>query len=327
MPSEQPPANNGSGSSGTSRERRPAGVRTLLGLPSRERGQMSSRPLTAPSGRALHGHSLWQVFKERDESVGGSSPHAGIIDEERETNAGLRTVQTRTLNSRDLDVERHVRGSLRRDNAMLSLAAEEAAAISDTTAGGSQPGQATSSSLAIPGISRQRTGSRLSIQATVDAKGDSPNSIPEQAAQFSARASASRGLRNIASNAESFVRSEPSVARGASPENVAVPRSLSSSSAQSPAGQFAHMEIERSRRGEQDLADRFEQLRRTVGELAASLEALALQNRLDSQSPRRERAAATQRAVVAPRPEASSAVPRAFWDRSRIGRLSVTTRR
>jgi hypothetical protein len=80
--------------------------------------------------------------------------------------------------------------------------------------------------------------------------------------------------------------------------------------------------------GGQDLARRFEQLQRAVRELAATVSSQATRHRDDSQAQRRERQTPPpQRPVIIKRSDASSTTPRAFWERSRLGRFYLKTGR
>ena len=86
--------------------------------------------------------------------------------------------------------------------------------------------------------------------------------------------------------------------------------------------------VQNGERGDQDLAQRFEQLQRTVRELAATVSAQAARHRDESQAQWRERTTSpTQRVVVIKRSDESSTTPRAFWERSRLGRFHLKTGR
>jgi hypothetical protein len=80
-------------------------------------------------------------------------------------------------------------------------------------------------------------------------------------------------------------------------------------------------------RGEADVARRLTQLQRTVSDLAATVSAQGAQLRDESQAQWRERKTPPQRMVVVQRVDASSTTPRAFWERSRLGRLHLKTGR
>jgi hypothetical protein len=88
------------------------------------------------------------------------------------------------------------------------------------------------------------------------------------------------------------------------------------------------MGLPNGERGGQDLAQRFEQLQRTVRDLAATVSSQATQHRDDRQAPRHERQTPpVQRTVIMQRSEAWSTAPRAFWERSRLGRFCLKTGR
>ena len=88
------------------------------------------------------------------------------------------------------------------------------------------------------------------------------------------------------------------------------------------------MGLPNAERGSQDWAQRFEQLQRTVRELAATVSSQAARQRDESQAQRHERTTSpTQRVVVIKRSDESSTTPRAFWERSRLGRFYLKTGR
>jgi len=81
-------------------------------------------------------------------------------------------------------------------------------------------------------------------------------------------------------------------------------------------------------RGDADMARQLTHLQRTVRELAATVSSQAARNREESQPQRRERmTSAPQRMVIIKSAEASLTTPRAFWERTRLGRFYLRTGR
>ena len=86
--------------------------------------------------------------------------------------------------------------------------------------------------------------------------------------------------------------------------------------------------MQNGERGGHDLAQRFEHLQRTVRELAATVSSQAARHRDESQAQQRERQTPPlQRLVIMKHSDASSTTPRAFWERSRLGRFYLKTGR
>jgi hypothetical protein len=79
--------------------------------------------------------------------------------------------------------------------------------------------------------------------------------------------------------------------------------------------------------GDTDLARRLAQLQRVVSELSATVLSRAAQIRDGSQAQERERKITPERRVLVQRIETSSATPRAFWERSHLGRFYLRTGR
>src|SRR5262249_50285713 len=83
------------------------------------------------------------------------------------------------------------------------------------------------------------------------------------------------------------------------------------------------MGVPNGERGNTDVARRLTHLQRTVNELAATVSAQAAHMRDESQVQGRARLTPSQRTVIVQRGDASSTTPRAFWERSRLGRLHL----
>jgi hypothetical protein len=88
------------------------------------------------------------------------------------------------------------------------------------------------------------------------------------------------------------------------------------------------MGMQNGERGGQDLAQRFEHLQRTVRDLATTVSSKSARNSDESQAQRRERKTPPlQRMVIIKRSEGPPTTPRAFWERSRLGRFYLKTGR
>ena len=88
------------------------------------------------------------------------------------------------------------------------------------------------------------------------------------------------------------------------------------------------MRVPNGERGGYDLVQRFEHLQRTVRDLAATVSSQAARNREVSQfQSRDQKRTPLQRMVIIKRSEASLTTPRAFWERSRLGRFYFRTGR
>ena len=127
------------------------------------------------------------------------------------------------------------------------------------------------------------------------------------------------------SDVELLTRLEQLVTEGARAQKGS--EAQSRSSAPLSPGPLEPMSMQNGQRGGQDLAQRFEQLQRTVRELAATVSSQAARSRDESQAQGRERKTPPERRVVVRRVETSSATPRAFWERSRLGRFFLKTGR
>jgi hypothetical protein len=78
----------------------------------------------------------------------------------------------------------------------------------------------------------------------------------------------------------------------------------------------------------QELIQRVEHLQRTVRDLAATVSSQAARTSDDSQAQRHERTiSAPERVVIVKRTDRSSTTPRAFWERSRLGRFYLRSGR
>ncbi|MGH8487402.1 MAG: hypothetical protein ACREXS_00635 [Gammaproteobacteria bacterium] len=120
-------------------------------------------------------------------------------------------------------------------------------------------------------------------------------------------------------------RLEPLVTEGAKAQH--------SSEAQRPSvvsrspNPVEQMGVPNGERGDADVARRLTQLQRTVSESAATVAAQTAHMRDESQAQGRERKTPPQHMVVVQRGDVSSTTPRAFWERSRLGRLHLRTGR
>ena len=89
-----------------------------------------------------------------------------------------------------------------------------------------------------------------------------------------------------------------------------------------------HMGVQNGERGGQDCGPATSNIcNARCSDLAATVSSQAAHMRDESQAHRRERKTPPQRVVVVQRVDASSTTPRAFWERSRLGRLHLKTGR
>ena len=315
MPSEQSPAHNpGSARQGPAEQlQHPSsggGVRMLLGLPFSDSGAPSTAALTAPPGRQRYGQSPLSAPEEGDESFGETPPDEGVIAEAREAVADF--------------------PALRHDGTPFSRARRENAteAHQALTPPSAEPREQTH--LAIPGVSTHRTAfaalSQTADTPTSSMEGEPQGAIPPQAAPLNAPVSRPQAREVTTSDVELLTRLEQLVTEGARAQQSSP--AWSRASAPLSPGPLEQMGLQNGERGDQDLAQRFEQLQRTVRELAATVSSQAARHRDESQAQWRERTTSpTQRVVVIKRSDESSTTPRAFWERSRLGRFYLKTGR
>jgi hypothetical protein len=310
MSSEQPPSHNPS----FTRQGPPetlhhppsrGGVRMLLGLPVRDSGALSTVALTAPLGRHRYGQSPLPESEGSNESFGETSAGEGVIDE--------------TEPPRDFP-----RAPLR-DGTLLSRAMRENAADAGSMATEPSAERREHTHLVIPGVSTHGTAfptlSQTADTPTISMEGEPRDAIPQQAAPLNAPASLPHAREMTTSDVELLTRLEQLVTESARAQKNWEERSRSSAP-RSPR-LTEQMNTQNGERGGPDLAQRFEHLQRVVSELAAAVSSQAAQMRGESEVQRRERKIPPERRLVVQRMETSSTTPRAFWERSRLGRLHV----
>ena len=299
----------------------------LLGLPFSDSGALSTVALTAPSGRHRYGQSPLAAAEESDESFGETAPDEGVIEETRGAVADFPERLARSL-PYETDTPRDFPRAPRRDDAPFSRAMRENAADARSTLTEPSAEQREQTRLVIPGVSTHRTAfpalSQTADTPTISVEGQ-PDAIPQQAASLKAPVSLPRAREMTTSDVELLTRLEQLVTEGARAQKGS--EAQSRSSAPLSPGPLEPMSMQNGQRGGQDLAQRFEQLQRTVRELAATVSSQAARSRDESQAQGRERKTPPERRVVVRRVETSSATPRAFWERSRLGRFFLKTGR
>ena len=334
MPSEQPPVHHpGSTRQGSAEQlQHPpsrCGVRMLLGLPLSDSGAPSTVALTAPSGRHRYGQSPLPVPEESNESFGEMGPDEGVIEETRDTVTDFPERLAHRL-VYETDTPGDVPRVSQRAGAPFSRGMREHAADARQAPTPPLAEQREQTHLAIPGVSTYRTTfpalSQTADTPTLSAEGELRQAIPPQAAPLNAPGSLPGTREMTASDVELLTRLEQLVTEGARAQKSSEVQSRSSAPL-SPSP-LEHMGMQNGEGGGQDLAQRFEHLQRTVRELAATVSSQAARHRDENQAQWRERTTSpTQRVVVIKHSDASSTTPRAFWERSRLGRLSLKTGR
>jgi hypothetical protein len=318
MPSEQSPSSNARPSRAGSAEKDQhppivGGVRGLLGLPMCETGLLTTAPLTAPSGGHHYEQPPWPESEENDESF-----HETVRDEELIEAGG----SGGTLNDYP--------GSLPRNGASFPRAIPRK--LSDTRSALSPMSveHRDHASFVIPGVSTHRPAfpalSETADTPTISVEGEPRDAISQPAAPLNAPVSLPRAREMTTSDVELLTRLEQLVTDGVKAQKSSEVRTRSSAP-RSP-GLPEQMGMENAERAGQDLAQRFEQLQRTVRELAATVSSQAARNRDESQlHSRDQKKTPLQRMVIIKRSEGASTTPRAFWERSRLGRFYLRTGR
>jgi hypothetical protein len=313
MPSEQPPAYIPSSTRQGLPEQRQdppfrGGVRMLLGLPFRDSGAPSTAALATPSGRHRYGQSPLPAPEESDESFGETAPDGGVVAEARSAGADFPE----------------------RDSTPFSRVRRENAADARSTRREPSAEQREQTRLVIPGVSTHRTDfpalSRTVDTPTISVEGDPLHASPPPAAPLNPPVPLSRAREMTTSNVELLARLEQLVTVGARGQQSS--EAWSRASTPLSPGPLEPMGRQYGERGGQDLAQRFEQLQRTVHDLAVTVSSQAARNRDESQAQRRERQTlAPQRMGIMKRSEGPPTTPGAFWERSRLGRFYLKTGR
>ena len=315
MPSEQShpsnpsPARTGSAEQG---QHPPltGGVRGLLGLPMRKSGVLSTPPLTAPQRGQHYGQPPLPASEENDESFHEAAPDEGVSEEGGRAGAGPQS-----------DFPR----SLLHHGAALPRAVPENPADTRSTATKMPAEQREQTSFVIPGVSTHRTAfaalSHTADPAKVAQQDKAQEARPNQAAPLHAPVSPSHSRetapfeRELLSRLEHLVSESPKTQHGAEAQQPLV--------VSRPPSPVELLGAPNGAQGDSDMARRLTQLQQTVNELAATVSAQAAQMRDERQAQGHERQTPPQRTVVVQHVDASSTTPRAFWERSRLGRLHL----
>jgi hypothetical protein len=288
------------------------GVRMLLGLPFSDRGALSTVALTAPLDRHRYGQSPLPVSEENDESF-----REIALDEELIEAGG----------SAGAHPQSDFPGSLPHDGASFPRAIPEnpAGTRSAPLAMSVEHGEHTS--FVIPGVSTHRT-EFAALSHTLDATKvtqpeESQEPGPDKITPLQAPVSPSHP-RETAS--EFLSRLEHLVIEGAKARNDWETQ-RTSVMALSP-HLVEQMGVPNGEQGDSDVARRLAHLQRTVRDLAAAVSSQAARSRDESQLQSRDQTRTPlQRMVIIKNSDASSTTPRAFWERSRLGRLHLKTGR
>jgi hypothetical protein len=313
MPSEQPPPHNTS----STRQGPPetlqyppsrGGVRMLLGLPFSDSGALSTVALTAPLGRHRYGQSPLPASEENDESFREVALDEGFTEEVGNKSTDRHERPISTLHTYETDPQSDFPRAPLRHGDRFSRAMRENAADARSKPTEPSAEHREQTRLVIPGVSTHRTPFPTLFQTTdtptISVEGEPRDAIPQQAAPLNAPVSLPHAREMTTSDVELLTRLEQLVIEGASAQGM-----------------------QNGERGGQDLAQRFEHLQRTVRDLAATVSSQAAQMRDNNQTHRHGRTTPAERVVVVPRVNASSSTPRAFWERSRLGRSYLKTGR
>lgn len=299
----------------------------LLGLPFSD-SALSTVALSGPSGRHRYGQSPLAAAEESDESFGETAPDEGVIEETRGAVADSTERLARSL-VYETDTPRDFVRAPRHDGASFSRAIRENSADARSTLTEPSAEHREQTRLVIPGVSIHRT-AFPTLSQTVDTQTNSVkeelrDAIPPQAAPLNAPVSLPRAREMITSNGELLTRLEQLVTEGVETQKSSEARTRLSAP-RSP-GLPERIGMESGERRGQELVYRFEQLQRTVRDLAATVSQTA-RNRDESQAQRSEpKTLPRQRAVIIQRSDRLSTAPRAFWERSRLGRFYLRTGR
>ena len=314
MPSEQSPSSNarlnraGSAAKGhyppTTR-----GVRGLLGLPMRESGLLSTAPLTAPPRAHHDGQRSLPESGENDESFREIARDEESI--EAEGSAGT-------------DPQSDFPSSLPRDggSSLGAMPKNPSDTRSAPRPMSVEDRQATS--FVIPGVSTHRTEfaalSRTSDTTKVRQPEESKEPRPDKMAPMHAPVSLSHPRETAMFDSEFLSRLEHLVSEGTNLRNESEIQRASVMALSS--GVVEQLGLPNEEQGDTDVARGLARLQRVVSELSATVSSQVARNRNESQAqPRERKTPPPQRTVIIKRSDALSTTPRAFWERSRLGRF------
>ncbi len=280
----------------------------LLGLPFGDSRALSTVVLTAPLGRHRYRQSPLPVPDESDESFVETSPDEGVIEEARGAVADFPERLERSVVYETDTPKNFLRAPLRH-GAPSSRAMRENAA--DARSKLTQPSaeHLEQTRLVIPGVSTHRTAfptlSQTADTQTISAEREPQDAIPQQAAPLNARVSLPRARELTRPDVELLTRLEQLVTEDVRGQGM-----------------------QHGERAAQDLTQRFEHLQRTVRDLAATVSSQAARSRDESQlQSRDQKRTPLQRMVIIKRSDGPPTTPRAFWERSRLGRFYLKTGR
>ena len=335
MSSEQLPPNNTSASRPGTREKGQApsvkgGVRGLLGLPFPDSHLPSTTTLTAPSGAHRSGQLLLPAREENDEIFREVALDEGLIEEWDSPALDAPERPISTLHAYETDTQGNFPRPLQHDSAPLLRSMRKNAADAPTTPTKSSAEQRGRTSLVIPGVSTQRTDfpalAQTAAAPTISLEGEAQETILPKMTPHNTLVLSPQARETTLFDTKFMARLEQLVTEDGKAQHASEARSMPS--ALSPPSLVDRMGVQNGERGSKDLAQRLEQLQRTVRDLSATLSSHAARNRDESEIQRRERRTPPrQRMAVIKHVEAPSTAPRAFWERSRLGRLHLRTGR
>jgi hypothetical protein len=303
-----------------------SGVRGLLGLPKRESGLLSTAPLTAPPRGYHYGQPPLPAREEHDESFPEEAPEEGVLEAGGRVRGDSWSDTPRSVPRAGVTIPQ-------------PRPAVAPAPRASATTPPSEPRQQTS--FMIPGVSTRKT-EFPSLSSTSD-----PTEVPQaEAAQdpsphpmATSRASAAlphprtpgRFASELLTKIEDFIAAgekEPRDAETSRRAAVVMRSPRPGEHLNMPTSRLAApLGVPNGERGDTNVARQLTQLRRTVNELAATVAAQAARGRDESHAQGHERTTAPPRLVVVQRGVAAATTPRAFWERSRLGRLHLRTGR
>jgi hypothetical protein len=283
----------------------------FLGLPFSDRGALSTVALTAPLDRHRYRQSPLPASEENDESF------REIARDEELIEAG---------GSGGAHPQRDFPGSLPHDGASFPRAIPENPADTCSAPSAMSVEQGEHTSFVIPGVSTHRT-EFAALSRTLDTtKVTQPEESQEPGPDKITPLHASVSLSHPRETASEFLsRLEHLVIEGAKARNDWETQRTSVITL-SPR-LVEQMGVPNGEQGDSDVARRLAHLQRTVRDLAATVSSQAARSRDESQARGRERKTPAERMVVVQRVGSSSTTPRAFWERSRLGRFYLKTGR
>jgi hypothetical protein len=252
--------------------------------------------------------------EENDESFGEVARDEGLIEEGGSYGADPQSAFPRAL---------------LRDGVSFPKAIPENPADTPSTSSAMSGEHREHTSFVIPGVSTYRTEfaafAHTADTTQVTQQEESQESRPDKAAPLHAPALLPHTPEATKFESELLSRLEHLVTESAKVQHS--PETLRTSVLALSPNPAAQMGVPNRERGDTDVARRLTHLQRTVSELAATVAAQAARMRDEYQAQGRERQPPPQRTVVIQRGDASSTTPRAFWERSRLGRLHLRTGR